>query len=321
MDLFLITFIDNINPLAMKHFAMLLIASLVLMFRGIAPAQQVADTSYRPVLSNPEYKKDMGPVVYIDEGHNNFHTASGRYLPFANVLRADGYRVKPFAGKFTEPMPGDLRILVIANALNQLNITSWYLPTPSAFTKAEIENLRKWVKNGGSLFLIADHMPFGGAAADLAEAFGFRFTNGFALDTVTPGPAFFSREENTLFSSPVTDGRNSGEMIDRIATFTGQAFRGPSGAVPVLAFSDKYLLLESDTAWIFGSDTRYTNIKGWLQGACMTYGKGRIVFFGEAAMFTAQLAGPDRIGVGLNSDYAGQNYRLLLNIIHWLDNR
>ena len=26
-------------------------------------------------------------------GHHNFHTADGRYLPFAELLRRDGYRV------------------------------------------------------------------------------------------------------------------------------------------------------------------------------------------------------------------------------------
>jgi hypothetical protein len=51
----------------------------------------------------------------------------------------------------------------------------------------------------------------------------------------------------------------------------------------------------------------------------MKYGKGRIVFFGEAAMFTSQLAGPNRIAVGMTSPYALENQKLLLNILHWLD--
>jgi hypothetical protein len=53
----------------------------------------------------------------------------------------------------------------------------------------------------------------------------------------------------------------------------------------------------------------------------MKYGKGRLVIFGEAAMFTAQLAGPTKARAGMNADYADENYRLLLNIIHWLDGR
>ena len=32
-------------------------------------------------------------MVAIDEAHSNFHTASGQYKPFTDLLTADGYRV------------------------------------------------------------------------------------------------------------------------------------------------------------------------------------------------------------------------------------
>jgi hypothetical protein len=284
-------------------------------------AQQVADTTFNPVTVRTEYPSGEGPLVLIDEGHNNFHTADGRYLPFARLLRADGYNVAGYKGEFTFPLLKDARILVIANALNKINIQNWFLPTPSAFTPGEISALTGWVKSGGSLFLIADHMPMGGAAADLAAAFGIRFTNGFAADTSVQGPAFFYRKDNTLLSCSVTNGRNDDEKVNKVVTFTGQAFPLPEGATSILKFDKRYLLLESDTAWVFNSQTRYTPIDGWSQGAFMKFGAGRIVFFGEAAMFTAQLAGPQKIRVGMNSDYAEENYKLLLNIIHWLDGR
>ena len=38
-------------------------------------------------------------------------------------------------------------------------------------------------------------------------------------------------------------------------------------------------------------------------------------------MFSAQLAGQNLRKLGMNSDYAGENYKLLLNIIHWLDGK
>jgi hypothetical protein len=297
------------------------VATLFVVFSPLVTAQQVADTNFNPSIPKPEYSSGRGPVVYIDEGHNNFHTAGGRYLPFARLLRADGYLVKGFAGEFKSPVPGDARIIVIANALNKINIQNWYLPTPSAFTPDEITVLDRWVKEGGSLFLIADHMPFGGAASDLAASFGFSFTNGFALDTISRGPDYFYRKENRVQSCSITNGRNESEMVNKAVTFTGQSFRGPSEAVPILRFDNRYLLLESDTAWVFGKETRYTKIDGWWQGAYMNFGKGRIVMFGEAAMFTAQLAGPNQIRIGMNSDYAEENYKLLLNIVHWLDGR
>jgi hypothetical protein len=35
-------------------------------------------------------------------------------------------------------------------------------------------------------------------------------------------------------------------------------------------------------------------------------------------MFTAQLAGIQRLRVGMNAPEASQNHQLLLNIMHWL---
>jgi hypothetical protein len=284
-------------------------------------SQQVADTNFNPIITRPEYALEKGPVVAIDEGHNNFHTASGRYLPFAKLIKTDGYNVNAYKGEFIESQLKNVQILVIANALNKINIENWYLPTPSAFSTAEIETVRRWIEKGGSLFLIADHMPMGGAAADLASAFGFKFTNGFAADTSKPGNAYFYRKDNTLQQCSITNGRNSNEAVNKVVTFTGQAIRIPSEAISILKFDERYLLLETDTAWVFDSRTKYTPIKDWSQGAYMKYGKGRVVMFGEAAMFSAQLAGQNKIKVGMNSDYAGENYKLLLNIIHWLDGK
>jgi hypothetical protein len=298
---------------------------LLISFLGLLSAnmfsQQVADTSFRPFIAKPEYPSGKGPVVTIDQGHNNFHTAGGRYLPFARLLISDGYRIDSGKGDFTLPQLKNVRILVIANALNKINTENWYVPTPSAFSAQETETVRKWVENGGSLFLIADHMPFGGAASDLAAAFGFTFTNGFAADTSSPGDISFYRKDGSLASCAITNGRNADETINKVVTFTGQAIRIPPGATSILRFDNRYLLLETDTAWVFDSHTRYTRIGDWSQGAYMKYGKGRVVMFGEAAMFSAQLAGPNHIKAGMNSDYAGENYKLLLNIIHWLDGK
>jgi hypothetical protein len=47
-------------------------------------------------------------------------------------------------------------------------------------------------------------------------------------------------------------------------------------------------------------------------------GRGRVAVFGEAAMFTAQLAGPERTPVGMNDPAAARNAQLLLNLMRWL---
>ena len=93
----------------------------------------------------------------------------------------------------------------------------------------------------------------------------------------------------------------------------------PDDATSILKFDKRYTLLLTDTAWVFDKHTRIVNIEGWSQAAYKKYGSGRVVVCGEAAMFTAQLAGPQKFSVGMNSPIAKRNYQLLLNIIHWLD--
>ena len=71
---------------------------ILLLAAGIISAQQVADLKYKPPIPRPAYEAGKGPRVAIDEAHHNFHTAGGRYRPFAELLRRDGYRVEAEAG-------------------------------------------------------------------------------------------------------------------------------------------------------------------------------------------------------------------------------
>lgn len=279
-----------------------------------ATAQQVADTLFSPDISNPVYKKGQGSIVMIDEAHHNFHSRNGRFKAFANVLEKDGYIVQASSDLFTTSTLHKGKILVISNALNAANTETWSLPTPSAFTDSEIEAVNSWVKSGGSLFLIADHMPFPGAAEKLAASFGFKFYNGFAMksggdDIFEPGKG--------LIVNTLTKGRNEKEVITSLQTFTGQAFQIPQEAQPVIVLNAKYKVKMPETAWEFKKDTPVVPGENLVQGAFMKYGDGRIVVFGEAAMFTAQLQGKNKMG--MNTKSASQNAQFLLNVIHYLD--
>lgn len=287
---------------------------------GSAAAQQVADPAFAPPIPQPAFAAGAGPVVLLDEAHHNFHTATGRYLPFAELLRRDGFRVQGSSAAFTAEVLSGARVLVIANALHERNREDWTLPTPSAFTDAEIAAVRAWVDGGGALLLIADHMPMAGAAEAMGAAFGVTWHNGFALDETAPsGPFVFTREgPQRLGAHAVTEGRSPAERVSSIATFTGSAFRGPAGALPVLTLKPGIISLMPKTAWEFDASTSRQDVGGWLQGAVFEVGKGRVAVFGEAAMFTAQLAGPNKQPMGMNAPIAAQNPQLLLNVLHWL---
>lgn len=104
----------------------------------------------------------------------------------------------------------------------------------------------------------------------------------------------------------------------------------PTGAAVLLRFGDGSYEspganAQADMeAFRDGKSNTARNITGRAQGLALDYGKGRLVFMGEAAMFSAQvviLTDPsgrrDEIKMGMN--VAGNdNQQFLLNIMHWL---
>ncbi|HTM48569.1 MAG TPA: hypothetical protein VL285_07815, partial [Bryobacteraceae bacterium] len=252
-------------------------------------SQQNRDTAYKPPAREPSYRQ-RGPVVLIDEGHYNFHTAGGRFQTFADLLRSDGYTVKPLAGPFTPQSLLPARVLVISNALSKRNENDWSLPTPSAFTDEEIATVAAWVRGGGRLLLIADHMPFPGCADNLAGALGVRFINAFVSDSrPQPPPDVFSRGDGSLADHAITEGRSARERIESVATFGGSAFQA-EGAAPLLVLGPYFVAATPKSLADMNPSTPRIPVKGWLQGAVLTVGKGRVAVFGEAGMFTAQVS-------------------------------
>ncbi|HET9276001.1 MAG TPA: DUF4350 domain-containing protein, partial [Gemmatimonadales bacterium] len=225
-------------------------AGLLATGAGALPAQQVADTAFVPDVGTPAYPAGRGPVVLIDEAHSSFHTAEGRYLAFARLLRRDGYQVRPHRERLSAASLAPGRVLVIANALPDSG--SWVLPTRPAFSAEEVQAVELWVRDGGSLLLIADHMPFGGAAETLARAFGLEFLNGFAFPRGNQDPPdLFRVSDGSLARNPVTLGRDGQERVDSVATFTGQAFRATRPVTPVLTLDSGSVVLLPVRAWEF----------------------------------------------------------------------
>ncbi len=283
---------------------------LLCTFSGLC--QQLPDTSRFFHIPDPHFSLGEGPVVMIDAAHNNFHTLDGRYRAFGNILEADGYRLASSGELISEKVLKGCDIYVISNPLHGTNVSNWQLPNPSAFTAAEIAALLQWVADGGRLFLIADHMPFAGAAADLGRVFGFEFLNSFAMDSRRRRPEYFTHQNGGLREDALTAG------LDSIVTFTGSAFLIPANARPLISLDDNYTILLPRQAWTFTDDTPFVPGDGFHQLAYRAFGDGRVVVSGEAAMFSAQLAGPNQTPMGLNNPAARQNIPLLRNVMYWL---
>jgi hypothetical protein len=281
----------------------------------VEPPRSV-DRAFRYVIAKPGYPQGNGPVVLIDEAHNSFHTAVGTYRPFADLLKQDGYVVKRAELKISEKLLSSGDIYVIADAQPPAKISD-----PPTFSNEEIRILNDWVGKGGALCVITDHMPDPGAIEDLARSFGIEVNNGYVLSGPPPGrrePILFQKTDGTLADHPITRGRSSDEVVHNVATFAGSAFRCREGLQPILIFGKGYRSWMPKEYYQFPPGTPNIDVTGWYQGGVKVFGEGRIAFFSEAAMFTAQVFNNGREKVGMNHPLGRDNARLLLNTVHWL---
>jgi hypothetical protein len=298
----------------------LLISRVLLLLVGLvflpatSGAQQIADANFNVHVERPAYTRNF-PRVLFDEAHNNFHTAGGRYKPFVDLIFSDGYQVNVNRKPFSKESLRTHKVLVIANALGAEDLDEEGSERP-AFTDEEVKAVHDWVRGGGALLLIADHAPFGGAAETLAKPFGVSMSKGYVRDPQNadpdaPGRLIFSRENKLLLDHPITTGRDEAERINRVFTFTGQALKGPAGSVDFLKLGPSAMDRASPPA------TESVSVGGQAQGLAFKFGKGRVVMMGEAAMLSAQVAGPERRVMGMNVPGC-DNKQLALNIMHWL---
>jgi hypothetical protein len=290
-------------------------------------AQQIADPNFDPTIQNPAHPH-AHPVVVVDEAHANFHTIAGRYKPFADVLRADGYLVAAGTQPFTKASLARAMVLVISNALGSGFNESNAGNPPAAFTAAECDAVRDWVHGGGSLLLIADHSPFGATAATMAARFGVEMGKGYVwtVEGNNPEPTTtiaYSRKNNVLGDHAITRG------LTRVVAFTGQSLSVPAGATTLLKLGTSYessgANAQSDVAaFREGKPTTARVVTNRAQAIAFEYGKGRVVMTGEAAMFSAQVIRfTDPQGrtteskMGMNVP-GNNNQQFLVNILRWL---
>ena len=79
-----------------------------------------------------------------------------------------------------------------------------------AFTDAECDAVRDWIKDGGTLLFITDHAPMGSAAECLAKRFNVSMSKGAASDPSNSegGDSWlvFSRQNHLLGDHPIIRG-------------------------------------------------------------------------------------------------------------------
>src|SRR3954449_3382970 len=123
------------------------------------PAQGAATPPQSPMQTDPDYDASVAhpayaerhPRILFDAAHRNYHLPDGRYRPFAELIRNDGYRVETNDRPFSAEVLAGHDVLVIANAMGARGVDAYWTP---AFTDAECQAVADWVRSGGSLLLI-----------------------------------------------------------------------------------------------------------------------------------------------------------------------
>lgn len=289
---------------------------------GITASRQMADGAFNANVAHPAYVK-RHPKVLFDEAHNNRHTAAGSFKPFADLIGNDGYELATNKSEFSKSSLKSFSILIIVNAQGPQGRSD-----ASAFTKEECDALHDWVREGGAVLLIIDHAPFSTAAAALAQRFDVDVTRGYTIDLVhfnkdssDQTELVFSRENSLLVDHPITQGRNTGERINRVMSFSGTSLKGPQGSIAFLKLSDTAMdVLPPDRKQTSPEeappDHKQVSAAGRAQGLALELGKGRVVVIGGAAMLTAQV-GSRGYRFGMNMSEI-DNRQLALNIMHWM---
>ena len=291
----------------------------------VACTAQKVDPSYTPRIAHPAYAGN-GPVVCMDEAHNNSHTAQGLYRPFADLLAKDGFRIRSLKSGLGRGMPRGCRVLITVNAAGgrTYKLFGMNLPTKSrerrhlsAFSAAEIDTIVHWVEGGGSVLLVADHYPYGGAASALGKALGVDMSEGFTeasnVDSARPrdhSRLAYSRDNGLLRDHPITNGRSPNERVKRVVTFTGQSLASTSGTA-LLVLGDSAVDYVPPPPTFQGRPAN-----GRAQAIALEIGKGRVFVMAEAAALTAQIDDKgDRFGMQLSG---ADNQQFALNIVRWL---
>lgn len=287
---------------------------IALFFTVFAQAQVFQpDSEFAPRVVNPFFK-DNHPIVLIDQGHNELGAKDGRYAPLEALLKSDGFDLKKSNGKITPASLKGVRVFYVSAAQGEVvngKVTS-------VFTDHEIAVVEKWVKQGGSLLLMADHAPIGNAIHAFAEKFGFKVSDGEVNDQKNFFPALsdashllFTRENHLIQDHPITNGKNPNQQLKKVVAYSGQAVKGPSGSKIILA-------LAPSAYSYFSQDSSKVPLEAdYSEAISARYGRGRIVVFGDGTVFTSKIQLKKKQNEGMNRTDT-DNVQMATNTFRWL---
>ena len=179
----------------------------------------------------------------------------------------------------------------------------------------------QWVHDGGSLLLIADHMPFPGSVAKLADAFGIVFLNGYAKKSVDEGGTLIFTRAGGLADHPITPRpqRRRRDCGDQGIYGPGVPRRRSRRAADAHAAGLVRVLCRTKPASSL-HDARGIRRAACCRAQCCVMGKAASPCSAKPRCSARRRSArrPGRRAHGHERPEAPQNAQFVLNVLHWL---
>ncbi len=251
-------------PIAISFATVIIISLHILVFDpGIKKQSRILFDLGHGDTSGPQWGYDTDIDKSADAGH-------GRLLDF---LKAYGYKVETRS----EPLDHDV--------LKKYDILLLVMNS-HAYTRQEINNIKKFMKDGGGLMVIGDHTNVDDVMASLNPVLeGFNI--GLKFDIVRVDKSI----KANIFAAhcPMFQGVNP---VGEVAIGNGASLSVSLPAIPILnvgygAFSDiGDMKTGPDQAYLGnGVLDKDEKVGDHVLAACSKYGKGRLIVFGDSSYF------------------------------------
>jgi len=308
-----------------------LILLFLLLFTIKSQAQMYNDSSFNANVVDPKFKKDYGPKILIDAGHNNFAVELGLIKPLFDVASSDGYQIKIDSMQFTKEYLSNYNIVVILTAMpfkyGSKDFSLFFNGQKQAdvftFTTDELNALHEWVSDGGSLLMFSEHAPVDKSVTPLFNKFGIQLSTGIVVDSLNSDtpiemPTIWNHQllkftsTNGLLNTehPITKGEKKNERISNILTYGGGGLTGV-GYTNILKLSNSAMIKK----W------NGTMPTGTPNSQCLAgnVGKGKLVALGDVNGFTAMFIKSGEYKLSTGMQVSGYDWKqFVLNTLHWL---
>lgn len=288
------------------------------------------DAVVAPTRDVPTWRADEGPTVLVDNAHWNAATTRRGLVGFAELLRADGYRVLPDGNATRAEMLADARIGVVANPLGlsgelrglvaRLGLPPLTFFDDEALWVQEMETVLQWVENGGSMLVAVDEGPPARAVRGLATRFGMQVGEGIVVDLGNSEPRaperlVFSRENGLIGAHPIVDGAADRQAVNRVVSVGGPALSGPEDGAALLRFGSSAV----EVPRLGVSPASGTPVAGLARAVAFERGRGRVVVVADTSLLTG-LVDDSGHPYGLGAD-GTQADRFVVGVMRWLARR